>query len=169
MPNQSMFDYAHKPLPSGYVLDVYRFERVLGSPGAFGITYVARERNGDRRVAIKELFPSDFVVRRGRDQVEVQAESLSEMFIEAKRMFQQEAEILSQVKHQNVVKVLDYFEANGTGYMVMSSTPKVCLKGRTPIFMPWASSPLSPFLQTNGFRMLLIVSRRTPSCRFTNV
>ena len=120
MPNRSMFDYAHKPLPSGYVLDVYQFEQVLGSPGAFGITYAARERSGDRRVAIKELFPSDFVVRRGRDQVEVQAESLSEMFIEAKRMFQQEAEILSQVKHQNVVKVLDYFEANGTGYMVMA-------------------------------------------------
>ncbi|MBV8227730.1 MAG: serine/threonine protein kinase, partial [Verrucomicrobia bacterium] len=27
---------------------------------------------------------------------------------------------LSQVKHENVVKVLDYFEANGTGYMVMA-------------------------------------------------
>jgi serine/threonine protein kinase len=115
-----MFDCAYKPLPTGYVLDVYRFEQVLGSPGAFGITYAARERGVDRRVAIKELFPSDFVVRRGSDRVEVQAGSLNDMFLEAKRMFQQEAEILSQVKHENVVKVLDYFEANGTGYMVMA-------------------------------------------------
>lgn len=110
---------AHRPLPPGYVLDVYQFEQVLGNAGAFGITYAARNLSGGRRVAIKELFPSDYVIRDATDHVVVQTTSDEQMFIEAMRMFRREADILSRVKHENVVKVFDYLEANGTGYMVM--------------------------------------------------
>jgi serine/threonine protein kinase len=113
------FNYTHKPLPTGYILDAYQFQRVLGSPGAFGITYFALQQRGNRRVAIKELFPADFTIRRGKDQVVAQSNSDEALFTEAKKMFRREAEILSRVKHQNVVTVLDYFEANHTGYMVM--------------------------------------------------
>jgi serine/threonine protein kinase len=113
------FNYSHKPLPAGYTLDVYQFEQVLGSPGAFGITYSAWENGRNRRVAIKELFPSDFTVRRGQDEVIAQSDAQESIFNDAKRMFRREAEILARVRHENVVKVLDYFEANNTGYMVM--------------------------------------------------
>ncbi|MBV8226560.1 MAG: serine/threonine protein kinase, partial [Verrucomicrobia bacterium] len=54
---------AHRPLPPGYILDVYQFEQVLGKAGAFGITYRARNLSGGQRVAIKELFPSDYAIR----------------------------------------------------------------------------------------------------------
>ena len=110
---------AHRPLPPGYILDVYQFEQVLGNAGAFGITYAARNLSSGRRVAIKELFPSDYVIRDATDHVVVQTTSDEQIFIEAVRMFRREADILSRVKHENVVKVFDYLEANGTGYMVM--------------------------------------------------
>jgi serine/threonine protein kinase len=110
---------AHTPLPPGYVLDVYQFERVLGSPGSFGVTYAARDKGTKSRVAIKELFPADFVVRGRTGRVLIQTAADEDIFLEAMRMFRQEANILSQVKHENVVRVIDYLEANGTAYMVM--------------------------------------------------
>ncbi|MEI9893407.1 MAG: protein kinase [Chthoniobacter sp.] len=112
--------FSHKPLPAGHILDVYRFERILGSPGTFGVTYAARHLKTGKRLAIKELFPSDYVIRDGAGRVVVQTKSDEQVFIEAMRMFRQEATILSKVKHANVVKVYDYLEANGTGYMVMN-------------------------------------------------
>jgi len=110
---------AHTPLPAGYELDVYQFEKVLGNPGSFGVTYAAREKNSRARVAIKELFPADLVVRNRKGRVLIQTAADEEIFREAMRMFRQEANILAQVRHENVVRVIDYLEANGTGYMVM--------------------------------------------------
>jgi serine/threonine protein kinase len=112
--------FSHKPLPAGYILDVYQFERVLGKPGTFGITYAARNVKSGKRLAIKELFPSDYVIRDGTHRVVVQTKSDEQALVEAVRMFRQEATILSKVQHDNVIKVLDYLEANGTGYMVMN-------------------------------------------------
>jgi serine/threonine protein kinase len=112
--------FSHQPLPSGHILDVYQFERILGSPGTFGVTYAARHLKTGKRLAIKELFPSDYVIRDGAGRVVVQTKSDEQVFVEAVRMFRQEATILSKVKHDNVIKVYDYLEANGTGYMVMN-------------------------------------------------
>jgi serine/threonine protein kinase len=111
--------YGHRPLPPGFTLDVYRFDQVLGNPGAFGITYYAQVRGSGKRVAIKELFPADLAIRQGTQKVSVESQSQWTLFDSALQMFRREAEILSQVRHPNVVKVIDYLEANGTGYMVM--------------------------------------------------
>jgi serine/threonine protein kinase len=111
---------AHQPLQQGYWLDRYGFEKVLGTPGSFGITYAARDLGSQDWVAIKELFPIDHVVRWGPQSVIAQSANDEKMFLEAMRMFRREAEILLKIKHQNVVRVLDYLEANGTGYMVMA-------------------------------------------------
>jgi serine/threonine protein kinase len=110
---------AHRPLPPGHVLDIYQFHHVLGNAGAFGITYAARNLSSGAKVAIKELFPSDYVFRNPAGRVIVQSTSDQAIFDEAMRMFRREADILSRVAHDNVVKVFDYLEANGTGYMVM--------------------------------------------------
>jgi serine/threonine protein kinase len=111
---------AHQPLPRGYRLDIYEFEKVLGTPGTFGITYAARVRGSDDWVAIKELFPVDCVVRHGMQTVVAQSNEDEGMFLTAKEMFRREAKILSQIKHENVVRVIDYLEDNDTGYMVMA-------------------------------------------------
>jgi serine/threonine protein kinase len=49
-------------LPSGYALQEYRIERLLGA-GGFGLTYLAIDTNLNLRVAIKEYLPSDIAVR----------------------------------------------------------------------------------------------------------
>jgi serine/threonine protein kinase len=110
---------AHRPLPSGHVLDIYQFENVLGRAGAFGITYAARNLSSGGKVAIKELFPADYVYRNSAGRVVIQSASEQPIFLDAMRMFRREADILSRVAHENVVKVFDYLEANGTGYTVM--------------------------------------------------
>jgi len=113
-----MIASAHRPLPAGYQLDRYEFDKVLGTPGAFGITYAARDRRG-HWVAIKELFPTDHVVRSGSETVVAQTAEDEKMFRTAMDLFRREAKILGKINHQNVVKVIDYLETNGTGYMVM--------------------------------------------------
>ena len=49
-------------LPSGYAIQEYRIERLLGA-GGFGLTYLAIDTNLNLRVAIKEYLPSDIAVR----------------------------------------------------------------------------------------------------------
>jgi len=46
---------AHRPLPSGHVLDIYQFENVLGKAGAFGITYAVCDLRNGGKVAIDYL------------------------------------------------------------------------------------------------------------------
>jgi serine/threonine protein kinase len=108
----------HRPLPPRYRLDRYEFDRVLGTPGSFGITYAARDQRGSW-VAIKELFPIDHVVRRGEQTVVAQTAQDEKLFRAAKDLFRREVKVLTQIRHPNVVRVIDYLEANGTGYMVM--------------------------------------------------
>lgn len=113
------FAATHQPLPRGYRIGIYKIERVLGTPGAFGITYAARDLRSRNWVAIKELFPIDQVVRRAGDRVVAQSSAAGKLFSDSKEMFRREATILGQIKHENVVRVLDYIEENNTGYMVM--------------------------------------------------
>ncbi len=114
-------------LPSGYVLDRYRLDQVLGSPGAFGITYYATDLSSQRKVAVKELFPTDCMVRDpyGSGALLPRSGDDALAFKEALRMFEEEAKVLLQLRHQNIVQALDYFEADetGTAYLVMSYEP----------------------------------------------
>ena len=111
---------SHAPLPAGFVIDKYRIEQVLGSPGAFGITYSAFPTGSGRRVALKELFPPDCVVRDSPSHVVVaQGYREGKNFEMAVGMFRKEAEMLSKLSHPNIVRILDYFETNGTAYLVM--------------------------------------------------
>ena len=49
-------------LPGGTTIHWYVIESVLGK-GGFGITYLARDKNLDKAVAIKEFLPTEFATR----------------------------------------------------------------------------------------------------------
>jgi len=106
-------------LPRGYETHGYRIENVLGS-GGFGITYKACETSIGRTVAVKEYLPAG-VALRGRDSATVLPISSDDRptFEWGLDRFRTEAQTLVPFRHPNIVKVLRFFEANGTAYMVM--------------------------------------------------
>ena len=106
-------------LTQGYELAGYRFGEVLGS-GGYGITYRGEEIALGRAVAIKEYLPNTFA-RRSQDGVTVKARDAKqqELFGWGLERFRQEAETLVQLQHPNIVRVLRFFPANGTAYIVM--------------------------------------------------
>ncbi len=105
-------------LPIGYQLHWFQIERILGL-GGFGITYLARDGNLKRSVAIKEFMPSDLSVRRDDSTVEPLSENESATFSWGLDRFISEARTLARFQHPNIVGVHNVFEANKTAYMVM--------------------------------------------------
>ena len=105
--------------------DKYRILRVLGQ-GTFGITYLANTKmkmsgtlgaiDISVKVAIKEFFMRDI---NSRNDTIVISGTKGGLYDDYKRKFAREAENLSNLKHPNIVKVLEFFEENNTVYYVM--------------------------------------------------
>jgi len=107
-------------LPVGTILaDEYRIDGVLGA-GGFGITYRARDVKLDIDVAIKEYFPRDFASRSNTVTVRPRTKSEVEQFKWGLSQFIDEARRLARLQHPNIVRCMRYFEANDTGYFVMT-------------------------------------------------
>lgn len=105
-------------LPAGVNLQEYLVESVLGA-GGFGITYLCRDTHLEKRVAIKEFFPSSLVVRALDGGVIPTQSEHQDSYAQGLQRFIQEARTLARFAHPHIVRVNRYFEANGTGYMVM--------------------------------------------------
>ena len=105
-------------LPSGYALQEYRIEKLLGS-GGFGLTYLAIDTNLNLRVAIKEYLPSDIAVRNPDQSVAPNSTNTGEDFMWGKRRFLDESRTIASFRHPNIVRVMRFFEAKGSAYMVM--------------------------------------------------
>jgi len=105
-------------LPRGYALHEYQIEQTLGI-GGFGLTYLATDSNLNLKVAIKEYLPGD-LAQRGEDQsVRPKSEGGSDSFKWGLSRFLDESRTLASFRHPNIVRVLRFFEANRTAYMVM--------------------------------------------------
>ncbi|KAB2923716.1 MAG: serine/threonine protein kinase, partial [Candidatus Contendobacter sp.] len=106
-------------LPVGTQLKRYVIGEKLGQ-GGFGITYRGFDLKLHMKVAIKEYYPSDFVGRStDRQTVVLNAREHEELFGYGLKTFLKEARTLAQIKHPRVVRVLNYFEMNGTAYLAM--------------------------------------------------
>jgi serine/threonine protein kinase len=105
-------------LAAGRMLEGHRILRVLGA-GGFGITYRAEEAALGRAVAIKEYLPSDLAGRGEDGAVRPHSSTRAETFAFGLARFRDEARILLAFDHPTIVRVLRYFEAGGTGYVVM--------------------------------------------------
>jgi hypothetical protein len=113
-------------LPLGSMLMEYRLVSVLGA-GGFGITYLAHDTNLQKDVAIKEYLPSAFATRGPAGVVPTSLEAERDYKWGLER-FIQEARTLAKFSHPHIVRVNRFFEANGTGYMVMDYEAGVPLK-----------------------------------------
>jgi serine/threonine protein kinase len=116
----------HNALPLASMLLEYRLESVLGA-GAFGMTYLAHDTHLDKRVAIKEYLPTDLAVRALDGSVVPITTDHGYSYQWGLDRFIQEARTLARFSHPNIVRVNRYFEANGTGYMVMDYEQGVSL------------------------------------------
>lgn len=105
------------PLARGYQLEEYRIERQL-SLGGFSIVYLAYDREG-RPVAIKEYLPNTLALRTEGDALPSIAEENVATFLYGMRCFFEEGRALARLAHPNVVRVINFFRANETVYMVM--------------------------------------------------
>lgn len=111
-------------LPIGTVLKpnsehTYLFGTAKGE-GGFGLTYIGKELESGRTVAIKEYFPSRCQPQRLSDSTVRPLTQAQDAYNHGMRSFLSEASMLRAGDHiPSIVQVLDYFEANNTAYMVM--------------------------------------------------
>lgn len=112
-----MAQQANQPLPNGYPLEEYIIDRQL-SLGGFSIVYLATDPEG-RQVAIKEYLPNSLALRtRGDIKPVITADHLG-AFRYGMKCFFEEGRALARLSHPNVIRVLNFFRANDTVYMVM--------------------------------------------------
>ena len=109
-------------LKHGTRLDGYELEKTLGG-GGFSVVYRARQINNDRKVVIKEYIPNKLAKRDRKGQVCARNENTEGRFNRGRKLFFQEASTLATLKHTNIVDVFNFFQANGTVYMVMEYQP----------------------------------------------
>jgi serine/threonine protein kinase len=107
----------NQPLPDGYQLQNYRIASVLSS-GGFSIVYLAYDEN-DQPVAIKEYLPSQLALRKEGDALPSISEDNLATFRYGMKCFFEEGKSLARLSHPNVVRVLNFFRANETVYLVM--------------------------------------------------
>ena len=112
MPSQS-----NVPLPEGYQLQNYRITKVL-SAGGFSLVYLAEDENA-QPVAIKEYLPSSLALRHEGDVLPSIAEENLATFRYGMKCFFEEGRALAKLSHPNLVRVLNFFRANETVYLVM--------------------------------------------------
>ena len=97
----------------------YRIVRMLGS-GGFGITYLGTQTGLERNIVIKEFFMSGYCLRdEYSNLITVPTVSNVEFVERFKDKFLKEALHIAQLKHPNIVNIIDVFEENGTAYYVM--------------------------------------------------
>jgi serine/threonine protein kinase len=99
------------------------------SQGGFGYTYLAMDNLFNEKVCVKELYVSGRSTRGPRQEV-ISENSKDFSFEYFADRFWDEARQLASFNHPNIVKVKDFFKANGTIYMVMEFVEGETLQSR---------------------------------------
>jgi serine/threonine protein kinase len=103
-------------LPAGYQLQDYKITKVLSS-GGFSFVYLAHDQDKNI-VAIKEYLPTSIALRADSATVLPNADDVA-LFRHGLKCFFDEGLALAKIEHKNIVRVLNFFRANETVYMVM--------------------------------------------------
>jgi serine/threonine protein kinase len=105
-------------LPANYLLSHYRIDKPIGG-GGFSVVYLARDEKSGESVAIKEYLPSNQAHRAAEARVEPLSDEMASPYRQGIKRFFDEAAVLAKVNHPNIVRVVNFFRANNTVYMVM--------------------------------------------------
>jgi serine/threonine protein kinase len=108
---------ANKELPVGYKINGYTISKKI-SYGGFSIVYLAFD-NKDCPYAIKEFFPNNLHLRSSGTVISYINETERTRFESGLKAFKTEAEIVMNIKHDNIIDIINFFETNGTAYLVM--------------------------------------------------
>jgi serine/threonine protein kinase len=106
-------------LQTGTIIDQYMIERELAH-GGFSSVYLARQMADQIQVAIKEYLPRKLAHRTWNNVVVANSDETQPLFRRGRTLFFEEAKVLANLKHPNIVEVINFFEANSTVYMVMT-------------------------------------------------
>lgn len=104
-------------LPKLYKLNDYIISKKL-STGGFSIVYLAYDKN-EMPVAIKEFFPTSLHLRSSGTKIDFINMREKHRFLEGLKAFKDETEIVMQLRHSNIIEIINFFEMNGTAYIVM--------------------------------------------------
>ena len=148
-----MSSQANQPLPEGFQLENYRILRLLAS-GGFSFVYLAHDEK-EVPVAIKEYLPATLALRTADNPKPVVPEDNLPTFRYGLKCFFEEGRALATLQHANIVRVVNFFRAHDTVYLVMRYE-----RGRTlqehihkksgPIKEEWIRGTFAPLL--NGLR-----------------
>ena len=108
----------------------YVIQEVLGQ-GGFGITYLGIDKLYGNKVAIKEYYPQEIAMRKAQYEDVVTVTSIEEKnnYDKGKKRFLDEGQVMARFnKNEGIVKILDFFEANNTAYIVMEYLEGITLK-----------------------------------------
>ncbi len=108
-------------LPVGTQIGVYEIKGTV-KLNPFDIIYRAWNHHLKEQVRIQEYFPNNFAVR-ASDGLRVEAKSLEdkENFDYGLKAFLDQAEMLTQIEHPNLVLAENSLPFNGTAYLIMST------------------------------------------------
>lgn len=112
-----MATQTNRALPEDYQLQNYKVAKQL-SGGGFSIVYLAHDENGVP-VAIKEYLPNQLALREEGSLVQATTAENLATFRYGMKCFFEEGRALAKINHPNVVRVVNFFRANETVYMVM--------------------------------------------------
>lgn len=105
------------PLKPRARIQQYRVDRVI-STGGFSIVYLGYNEHGIP-VAIKEFMPANMPLRSQGDEVVFASKDNERRFQMGLRSFFKEAEAIARIDDRSVVRILNFFLANNTAYLVM--------------------------------------------------
>src|SRR2546428_8272439 len=115
--SEEMASQANQALPAGTRLEKYRIQHTLAS-GGFSIVYLAHDEN-ETPVVIKEYLPSTLAVRTEAGASPKVAATDLPRYRYGLKCFFEEGRALAKLQHPNAVRVLNFFRANETVYLVM--------------------------------------------------
>ncbi|MDP1841485.1 MAG: protein kinase [Reyranella sp.] len=117
-------------LPAGEMIGRYEILAVLGQ-GGFGTTYLARDIQLGREVAIKEYLPISLAIRQDGNTVLPRSTKVAEDFTWGRDRFVAEGRTLATLhRAPGIVRVFDFLEINGTAYIVMEMLHGETLEAR---------------------------------------